>query len=190
VVFQSAADLLGTQQDTGVQQIFWSNYDRSKHIHTVHQLTKGNGPSQHPYAVEDRAFVAFESSATDLPGAFAPGGNQIYMARVDTEPVPDFPPVDQITQQSQFGSCSWPAVSPGTGDRVSFICSDDPTPLGTPGNRVYAYDLTQGKLFFVSFATDVQGPIAMNMGPWFVTMSTGFDLTGQGTCGRQLFLVD
>src|SRR5262249_48673413 len=84
----------------------------------------------------------------------------------------------------------WPAVSPGTGDRVSFICSDDPTPLGTPGNRVYAYDLTQGKLFFVSFATDVQGPIAMNMGPWFVTMSTGFDLTGQGTCGRQLFLVD
>jgi hypothetical protein len=189
VTFQSSSDILGTQLDTGIQQIFWSDYDRRRHRHEIHQLTNGNADSEHPYNAEDRPFVAFESEATDLPGSFAPGGRQIYIARVDTEPVADLPPVTQLTNQSQFGQCTWPAVDPGN-SRVGFICTQDPTPLGTPGNRVYTFDLEEGRLYQVSAASDVTGPIGFNHGPWFVSLVTSADLNGTGTCGRRLWLVD
>ncbi len=197
ISFQSAANHLGNHADplvplfgdTGVQQIFWSDYDRSRHIHTLHQLTNGNGDSEHPYNAEDRPIIAFESSATDLPGAFAPAGTQIYMARTDTEPVPDLPPVTQITFQNELGNCTWPSIDPSN-QRVSFICTQDPSPTGSPGNRVFAFDLEEGRLFQVATATDVTGPIAMSQGLWFVVMTTSHDLNGSGGCGRQLWLVD
>jgi Tol biopolymer transport system component len=147
ITFQSSANLLGDQMDTGIQQIFWSDYDRQRHIHTVHQLTNGNADSMHAYNFEDRPMVAFESSATNLPGAFAPAGTQIYLARTDTEPVPDFPPVTQLTFQNELGNCTWPTVDPSN-QRIAFICTQDPSPTGSPGNRVFARDLDEGGQLF------------------------------------------
>ena len=74
VTFQSSSALLSTQLDTGIQQIFWSDYDRQRHRHTIHQLTNGNADSEHAYRAEDAPAIAFESSATDLPGTGLPGG--------------------------------------------------------------------------------------------------------------------
>ena len=108
-----------------------------------------------------------------------------YVGRVDTQPVPDLPPVTQLTDLARgFGQCSWPAVEPGN-TRVAFICTQDPTPLGTPGNRAYTFDMAEGRLYNVSSASDIIGPIGFNHGPWFVSLVTSADLNGAGTCGRQ-----
>ena len=74
--------------------------------------------------------------------------------------------------------------------RVAFICTQDPTPLGTPGNRAYTFDMAEGRLYNASSASDIIGPIGFNHCPWFVSLVTSADLNGTGTCGRKLWLVD
>src|SRR4029077_11559544 len=80
VGWQSSADLLHDGHDTGVQQIFWSNYDKRNHTSVVHQLTNGNGPSQNPYFPDNSPFAVFDSAATNLPGTLGGGGTQVYMS--------------------------------------------------------------------------------------------------------------
>ena len=99
VTFQSSADLLSTQLDTGIQQIFWSDYDRRRHRHTIHQLTNGNADSEHAYSCGGRAAgrlrVVGDRPAGERLSRRA--GGRSTLRRVDTEPVPDLPPVTQLT---------------------------------------------------------------------------------------------
>ena len=81
------------------------------------------------------------------------------------------------------------AVEPGN-SRVAFICTQDPTPLGTPGNRAYTFDMAEERLYNVLRRQRHRGPIGFNHGPWFVSLVTSADLNGTGTCGRKLWLVD
>jgi hypothetical protein len=187
VAFQSSADLLGTGADTGTFQIFWAVYDRKNQTSVIHQLTNGNASSVNPYRAEDAPLIAFQSSATNLPGAVNPVGTQVYIGRVDTLPSPDLPPVTQLTTEDSLGDCTWPTISPGN-NRVGFICTNQSQPL--IGSRVFSLDLTSGQLFLVSAANDVQGPIFHSVGLWFMVFTSGFDLTGEGSCGRHLFVGD
>ena len=50
--------------------------------------------------------------------------------------------------------------------------------------------MAEGRLYNVSTASDIVGPIGFNHGPWFVSLVTSADLNGTGTCGRRLWLVD
>ena len=194
VTFQSSSDLLGTQLDTGIQRTFWSDYDRRRHRHTIHQLTNGNADSEHAYRAEDAPWVAFESSATDLPGTGfgGPGAGRAASSSAASipQPVPDLPPVTQLTDLARgFGQCSWPAVEPGN-TRVAFICTQDPTPLGTPGNRAYTFDMAEDASTTCPPPVTSSDRIGFNHGPWFVSLVTSADLNGTGTCGRKLWLVD
>jgi Tol biopolymer transport system component len=188
VAFQSSADLLGTNADTGVSQIFWADYDRQKHTSVIHQLTDGNGDSGNPYIAEDAPMIAFDSLATDLPGAISPSGQQIYVARSDSLPSPDLPPVTQLTNEGSLGNCSFPAIDPSN-NRVGFLCTND-APSPTARNRAYSFDLGTGQLFSVSAASDIQGPVSQSIGQWFMSLATSFDLLSQQSCGSQLHVVD
>jgi hypothetical protein len=48
----------------------------------------------------------------------------------------------------------------------------------------------QPRLFQITGAGDVQPPIALSLGQWFVSLSTTDDLTGLGSCGYQLHVID
>src|SRR5262249_13559611 len=194
VAFESTADLLGDGRATGVSQIFWAEYDRLNHLSTIHRLTAGNGPSRKPYLSEDTKLIAFESEATDLPGT--PGGTQVYVSSaIDVAPVV----LDQLTYQSRFGDCTDPALEPG-GNRVGFLCTGDPLDNHTSGRRLFVLDLDQLRapppgplrpvLFQITGAGDVQPPIGLSLGRWFVSLSTTDDLTGLGSCGYQLHVID
>jgi hypothetical protein len=193
IAFESTADLLGDGHDTGVSQIFWAEYDRLNHLSIIRRLTAGNGPSRKPYLSEDTKLIAFESEATDLPGT--PGGTQVYISSaIDGASVV----LSQVTYQSRFGDCTDPALDPG-GDRIGFICSGDPLDNDTSGRRLFVLDLCvlrescsidQPRLFQITGAGDVQPPIALSLGRWFVSLSTTSDLTGLGSCGYQLHVID
>jgi hypothetical protein len=184
IAFESTADLLGDGHDTGVSQIFWAEYDRLNHLSIIRRLTAGNGPSRKPYLSEDTKLIAFESEATNLPGT--PGGTQVYVSSaIDVAPVV----LRQVTYQSRFGDCTDPALEPG-GNRVGFICSGDPLDNHTSGRRLFVFDLDQLRLFQITGAGDVQPPIALNLGRWFVSLATTDDLTGHGSCGYQLHVID
>jgi len=183
--FESTADLLGGGEDTGVAQIFWIQYDRSSHAATLHQLTRGNAPSHHPF-VSDQDAVAFESAATNLPGGLAGPGTKVFLStRVDG---PASPTLQQLTDPARFGDCTYPSVSQG--GRVAIICNGDPLGNGTTGRRLFVLDPASATLWQITGAGDVQGPLGTNIGEWLVTLATTSDLTATGACGYQLYVVD
>jgi hypothetical protein len=190
VSFQSTADLLATLGETGISQIFYATYDKGTHTSQVHQVTRGNGASIHPYISDSSGVIVFESVATDLPSTLGGGGSNIYM----TSDVADLThPIrlTQLTEQANFGDCTWPVTDEGSAlQQVKFICTGDPLANGTVGNRLFAIDLGTLTLFQITGSGDIQGPIGSNIGTWFVTMATTSDLTRQGSCGYQLFVVD
>jgi hypothetical protein len=184
VAFQSTADLLGDGHDTGISQIYWAVYDRVNHTSALRRLTSGNNASRKPNLSEDSKLITFESDATNLVGI--PGGTQIYMSSpIDVAPVT----LRQLTYQSRFGDCTDPAFDPG-GNRVGFLCSGDPFENGTTGRRLFILDTDQLRLFQLTGAGDVEPPLTLNVGRWFATLSTTSDLTGNGSCGYQLYLID
>jgi len=184
--FQSSADLLGDGHDTGVSQIFWVEYDKTQLTTQVHQLTAGNGPSEHPYISEQQQVVMFASRATDLSDAPGGGGQEIYASTaIDTSPIT----LRRLESSTDFGDCDWPALAP-SGDRVAFVCTGDPLRNQTTGNRVFALDLPSSTLYQLTGTGDVRGPIGQSLGQWFVTLASTSDLAGQGACGYQLNIID
>jgi Tol biopolymer transport system component len=184
IAFQSRADLLRSGVDTGHHQIFWAEYDKITHTAMVRQLTNGDGDSINPNLGQTSKSVVFESVATNLAGT--PGGSQIYRSsQLDTSPIT----VEQVTFQSAFGDCHYPALSPGA-DRIVFICDGDPLANGTDGPRAFTLDLDGGTLRQLTGAGQVQGPISHNLGRWFVSLSTTSTLTQEAACGFQLFAID
>ena len=186
VLVRSARDAAGHRHPAG---FFWSEYDRHRHRHTIHQLTNGNADSEHPYNAEDRPFVAFESEATDLPGELCAGrpadlhrprryraGGRSAAGHAADQP-------DAVRPVHLAGG------RPGQLPRRVHLHAG-PHAARHPGNRVYTFDLEEGRLYQVSAASDVTGPIGFNHGPWFVSLVTSADLNGTGTCGRRLWLVD
>jgi hypothetical protein len=190
IAFQSTANLLGNNANTGVSQIFWANYDKSSHTSTLHQLTRGNGPSQHPYISEIQPFIAFDSVATNLPGTQGGSGSSVYISSPlegKTQP----PTFTQLTFPGTFGNCSYPFVDAGSvADHIGFICTGDPLQNGTIGNRVFVYERSTISLLQITGVGDVQPPIGGNLGSWFVTMSTTSPLGGATGCGYQLAFID
>ena len=190
IAFQSTANLLGNGADTGVPQIFWSNYDRATHTSVLHQLTRGNGPSQRPFLSEVDSFIAFDSSATNLPGTPGTVGTSVFMSSPlagATQP----PAFRQLTFPNTFGACSSSMIGAGSlADHIGFICTGDPLRNGTIGNRVFIFELSTLTLMQITGTGDVQPPIGGNIGNWFVTMSTTSPLGSRGGCGYQLSVLD
>ena len=190
IVFQSTADLLATLGDTGTSQVFWAEYDKNTHTAQVRQLTRGNGPSRNPFISDADGIVVFDSSATDLPGTLGGGGTNVYMTNNVgnlTQPVR----IRQLTTAAGYGDCTFPVVDSGSvTQQVKFICTGDPLANLTTGNRLFAIDLQSLTLYQITGSGDIQGPIASNMGTWFLTLATTSDLSRQGACGYQLYFVD
>src|SRR5262245_876784 len=203
VSFESTAALLADGHDTGVAQIFW--YDTV--LGQLHQLTNGNAASHHPYIttrlhsrglrsqVGRGAAIAFDSLATNLPGTAGGPGTQVY---VGTTGAGDLPAIVQLTPTGVAG-CT--PVVPGdgrypafdaVGRRIAFLSTADLLCNGTTGSRAFVLDPRRlpFALFQITGRGDVQGPIGMSFGHWFVTLSTTDDLTGAGVCGHQLHVVD
>ena len=190
IAFQSSASLVqiapgiaAEGADTGISQIYW--YDRPSD--SLHKLTQGNASSQHPY-VEEKApgLVFFDSVATNLPGAVAGTGSQIYAASTKDG---ELPAVFQYT----FGTsnCSYPAVEPN-GVRAAFVCTGDLLQNGSHGTNLFVLNFGDGAsgLFQLTSAGTTQGPVGANFGLWFVTAASTSDLAGTGICGRQLYVLD
>jgi hypothetical protein len=203
VSFSSTAALRGDGHDTGVSQIFW--YDTLSG--DLHQLTSGNAPSQHPHIttrlrgrglrrqVGRGAAIAFDSQASDLPGTAGGPGTQVY---VGTTSAGDLPPLVQLTPPAVAGctpavagDASFPAID-AFGRRIAFVSSGDTLCNGTTGNRAFVLDPKKVPFALLQLTGrgDVQGPLGMSFGHWFVTLSTTDDLTGAGVCGHQLHVLD
>jgi slime mold repeat-containing protein len=191
IAFQSTANLLGSGADTGISQIFWTQYSKTTHTSVLQQLTHGNGPSEHPYISEDNSFVVFDSSATDLPQTLGSVGTSIFMSTALKDPNIQPPAIIQVTVPGPFGDCTYPFVDAGSvGDHLGFICTGDPLQNGTLGNRVFVIERSTNVLMQITGAGDVQPPIGGTIGSWFVTLSTTSAMTGPESCGYQLFVVD
>ncbi len=190
VTFQSAANLLGDGSDTGISQIFWFSYDKATHTSLMHQLTHGNGPSQHPFISIVSSYIVFDSSATDLPGTLGGGGTNIYKSTQLEAPNPQPPAIIQLTSSDHFGNCSNPSVDPVQQDHIGMICTGDPFWNGTTGNRLFVLEVSSQTLFQITGAGDVLAPIGQNIGNWFLVFASSSDLTNQGSCGYQIYVVD
>jgi hypothetical protein len=202
VAFESTADLRGDGHDTGVSQIFWFDV-----VHAaLHQMTRGNAPSHHPYptarlrgralrkAIGRGTAIAFDSAATDLPGTSGGPGTQVYVGSTSGG---DLPPIVQVTPLNTPctplvpGDSSFPAID-GANRRIAFIGTGDLLCNGSLGAQAFVLDPTRtpATLFQLTARGNVVGPLGASMGHWFVTMATTDDLTGLGVCGAQLQLVD
>jgi len=206
IAFQSRADLLGTGVDLGREQIFVANYDKKlRKVTNLYQATNGNGASTNPFigyrndgtsspddgstaSTAKNNILVFESVATDLPGIIPGVGAQIFEIALGDGNVPDSV-VRQDTTSSIFGECHFP-VTDASGNRLGFVCTGDPLQNQTTGNRAFVLDRTSATLYQLTGAGDVQGPVALNVGQWFMTLSTTSDLTDGGSCGYQIFVVD
>lgn len=203
LAFESTADLLGNGHDTGVSQIFW--YDRGSG--QLHQLTRGNGASHHPYVTSHARLapglgaagrgpaIFFDSAAHDLPGTSGGPGTQIYLG---TTGLGDLPPITQLMPHavagcspSSPGDTSYPSSDPSA-SHLAFLGTGDLLCNGTIGSRLFVLDLRASptRLLQITGRGDVQGPVAASVGRWFVTLSTTDDMTGTGVCGHQLHVVD
>jgi len=203
VAFESSARLVGDKTDSGITQIFWYDVKTT----ALHQLTNGNGPSEHPAvssAVKSktlraagikRVAILFDSTATNLPGTRGGPGRQAYAGSVD---LGDLPPLVQLTPVSSpgcrppfVGETSHPTIDP-TGRRIAFISTGDLLCNGTTGRRAFVTDMRRepATLYQLTGRGDVQGPLGNFLGLWFVTLSTNNDLTGDGICGHQLQVID
>jgi Dictyostelium (slime mold) repeat len=194
VTFESTAALLSDGHDTGTAQIFWSEYDRTLHQSTLRQLTAGDAPSRHPYFGERqtgqgrKAFIAFDSEATDLPGTPNGPGTQVYVSSFVDDPAAPDPTLERLTDGTH-GDCSRPAVNP-SGDHVLFVCTGDAQEQTQFGDRAYYWDEGSDTIIRVESSFDLQGPIAANLGQWFLTASAPSERMGTGGCGYQLHVVD
>jgi len=192
ITFQSAADLLGDGHDTGVSQIFLATVDWLNNLTTLQQLTNGNAPSRRPQVAGRRDFVAFESDATNLPGATGSQGTQIYGVPIGQG---NLPRVEPFTTFDAYGNCSFPSIA-DMGDRVAFICDGDPLQNGTVGDRAFVLLLDRKaglkpmELQQITGRGNVKGPLGTYMGRTFLTLADNTDLTGEGVCDYQLYLVD
>jgi hypothetical protein len=218
--FQSTANLdpnvqPATGADTGVSQIYWYDGSNSVQGTRLKKLTNGNASSQHPYIAEKFGFLLFDSAATNLPlvggGASGPG-TQIYMADLDA-PATFFqrtpgPKPAACPDPWNAGDSTYPAA-PDTLDRLAFISTGDLLCNGTSGKRLFVrqFDRSSGNinlcpeahcstaqnnkpLIQVTGRGDIQGPISTSLGQWFISLATTDDMTGEGTCGPQIHVVD
>jgi hypothetical protein len=213
VAWESTADILGSGLDTGVKQIYYATFDQQdffRHLAEaqIFRVTNGNGPSQHPFlgstlvpnpipgASNQRKILLFSSTATNLPGSQMTAGSQIYKVQTDLltqapGAPPPVAPVEHLTTTVPFGNCDWPTVDPG-GLRYGFVCDGDPLKNGTTGNRAFALSTgsRDNTLFQLTGTGDVAGPVANNIGQWFMLLATTSDLTGSGSCGHQIYVID
>jgi hypothetical protein len=195
IVFESTSDLMGDGHDTGVWQVYYAEFAKNGNppSATIYRLTNGNGPSRNAYIAENAPVVAFDTTATNIPGVTGGAGRRVVLANVST---PGSPTFMAVTTPEVYGDCSQPSLNPGAGvagsqfqARVPMICTGDPLLNGTTGNRAFVYD-TSGTLYQITGAGDVQGPLAANLGQWFLTMATSSDLTGGGVCGYQIYAMN
>ncbi len=206
VAFQSTARLISDNANTGTSQIFLTKVNKTTYAQATYQITNGNGASTNPYLSEDSpTVIAFDSVATNLPtewgaqGVPDPGvpgggpGRKVLLADLDPANLRHFPVLKQLTAFVSHGDCSFPTISP---DARFFpvICTGDPLQNGTTGNRLFSLNPSLAADGFpirqITGTGDVQGPIAANFGNWFVTFASDNDLTGVGTCGHQLYMID
>jgi hypothetical protein len=183
LTLESQADLKGDGHDTGISQIFW--YDKG--TETLFQMTDGNASSRNPYLDERRpAEVYFESDATNLPGTSGGPGTQIYRARISSG---ELPFIEQMTFGP--GDCTNPAIDP-SGTRIVFLGTGDILQNGTFGRRLFALDIHDpvAVLYQLTGRGTVFPPVGASLGAWFATFATDQDVSGDGICGRQLFMVD
>jgi hypothetical protein len=183
VVFQSTANLRGNGTDTGISQIFI--YDRGSE--KIVQLTDGNADSRNPYVEEKRpGALFFESDATDLPGTAGGPGTQIYRVTVQEG---DLPVIEQFTFGP--GNARWPAADPN-GSRLLFVADGDLLQNGTTGNRLFALDYKTPVwgIYQITGRGNIDGPIGASLGLWFASFTSDVDVSGDGICGRQLYIVD
>jgi len=183
VSFQSRADLRNDGSDTRTYQIFW--YDRGEE--RVFQMTDGNAHSTNPYIEEKNpGGVLFQSAATDLPGTAGGPGTQIYRASTKEGELVD---VEQLTFGP--GNAFQPAIDPN-GSRVLFVSNGDHLQNGTTGNRLFALDIRQSiySVYQLTGKGNINGPISASPGLWFATFAADYDVSGEGACGNQLYIVD
>ncbi len=183
VAFQSTANLRGNQADTGISQIFLYDRGGEKTI----QLTLGNADSRNAYLEEKRpGSLFFESDATDFPGTGGGPGTQIYRATVQEG---DLPLIEQYTFGP--GNARWPAADPN-GSRLLFVSDGDLLQNGTTGRRLFAldYHTPVWGIYQITGRGNIDGPIGASLGLWFGTFTSDADVSGDGICGRQLYIVD
>ncbi len=183
VAFQSTANLRGNGNDTGISQIFLYDRGTAKLI----QLTQGNDDSRNAYVEEKRpGSLFFESDATDLPGTAGGPGTQVYRVTVKEG---DLPFIEQFTFGP--GNSRWPAVEPN-GARLLFVSDGDLLQNGTTGNRLFALDYRTPVwgIYQITGHGNIEGPIGASLGLWFASFSSNVDVSGDGVCGRQLYVVD
>ena len=195
VSFESTADLLGDNHDTGISQIFVGSIDvTGAFTATLTQITNGNRPSKNAYIAEKGVdLVVFESTATDLAGSDGDGTSQIFGAPTGGG---NFPPLSIFTNRAQFGDCNRPVLDI-TGSHLAFVCTGDPLENGTTGNRMFAIDMSADpsnpatpQLYQLTGRGDPQGLLRHNVGQWFLTFVDRVDRTGSGACDYQLQILD
>ncbi len=204
VSFESTADLLGDGHDTGISQIFvanidWGTNDRGATAQ-IFQLTDGNAPSHHPYISDGSGggfpasvgkYIAFDSTATNLRGTTPDVGSNIYTVSTIQGNLPN---VVQRTTHVPYGNCVWPTITLAP-DRIAFVCDGDPLRNGTSGRRAFALSMPfaitdPGQVMQITGRGDILPPVGLFMGRNFMTLADNTDLTGQGACGYQLYIVD
>ncbi|HLK10052.1 MAG TPA: hypothetical protein VKW76_01600 [Candidatus Binatia bacterium] len=205
VSFESTADLLGDGHDTGISQIFVANIDWGTNdtgaTSQLLQITNGNAPSHHPYLSDgvgagfpqsEIRYVAFDSTATNLRGTTPDVGSNIFTASTIQG---NLPVIAQRTTHVPYGNCTNPTITFAM-DRLAFVCDGDPMRNGTTGRRAFALNMpfalidAPGALFQITGRGDVLPPAGLYMGRNFMTLADNTDLTGEGVCGYQLYIVD
>jgi hypothetical protein len=150
IAFESTADLRGDGHDTGVRQIFW--WDALDGA--IHQLTKGNAESRHPYVT-----YRLRSALKKTVGA-APRSRSSRSQRIC--PAPTAAPVRRSTSARRapatcrrsitsppapIGGCTPPAPGDSTdptfdafGRRLAFVSTGDFLCNATSGRRAFVLD--------------------------------------------------
>jgi hypothetical protein len=190
VAFDSLAQIIGSTN--GTRQVYlWFRTSNS-----FVQMTRGSAPSENPAIDYNARVLAFESDAL-LRGSGGPGiGRQIFVYDLTGGPPPCTPlgcapDPNRLFQVTNVpGTSSNPAISKD-GDRVYFQ-SDGPVLGASNGfSQIYVYDLANGGAItqITSGLGDSRHPGTDPDGQ-FVVFESEADLLGNGSSGRQIFMLD
>lgn len=175
VAFASEADLGGTGNT--VRQIFI--YDRR--LGTYTQVTSGKAPSYSPALDRSGRWLAFVSRANLLGDGADAGVSQVFLFDVRKARL------QQLTAGAADSRS--PFVDRRGGIRVGFVSDADLLGNGAGPGQPYYYSVRQHRIFQLPVA----GPSELavpELGTYFMVLDSNADLLGDGTPGRQLYLIN
>ena len=173
IVFESDADLLTTGETEA--QIYLADVVSN----TVIALSHGPGAGRNPTLSRNAGQIAFESDA-DLLGTGG-GGTQIFLMRRPEALL------EQLTL-TPGGVSERPSFS-SKGKALAFVSTADLARTGSVGPQVFSYDVPHATLRQITNAPDATADPVYSAGVFAAFLADG-DLLGNGSIGRQLYLVN